>query len=119
MIDADEVSYDLVQDMVDLMTCFSARLYGRRSARNRAARASTALSMMRTFCTVVRDPACHPRLDAMAAVLARARHGGVYAKSMSAGGWSRTSSAMRSCPSRSRADERHRTKTPLHSQQQW
>jgi putative resolvase len=43
VIDPGEVGDDLVQDMVDLMTCFSARLYGRRSARNRARRAMAAL----------------------------------------------------------------------------
>ena len=43
VIDTAEVSDDLVQDMIDLMTCFSARLYGRRSARNRAKRAIEAL----------------------------------------------------------------------------
>lgn len=43
VIDPGEVADDLVQDMVDLMTCFSARLYGRRSARNRAQRAMSAL----------------------------------------------------------------------------
>ena len=43
VIDAGEVEDDLVRDMIDLMTCFSARLYGRRSAKNRAERALTAL----------------------------------------------------------------------------
>jgi putative resolvase len=43
VIDPAEVKDDLVQDMIDLMTCFSARLYGRRSARNRAQRAIEAL----------------------------------------------------------------------------
>jgi putative resolvase len=43
VIDAGEVDDDLVQDMIDLMTCFSARLYGRRSAKNRAQRALSAL----------------------------------------------------------------------------
>jgi putative resolvase len=43
VIDPGEVGDDLVQDMVDLMTCFSARWYGRRSARNRARRAMSAL----------------------------------------------------------------------------
>lgn len=43
VLNADEVEDDLVRDMVDLMTCFSARLYRRRSARNRAKRAAEAL----------------------------------------------------------------------------
>ena len=43
VIDANEVEDDLVRDMIDLMTCFSARLYGKRSARNRAMRAVEAL----------------------------------------------------------------------------
>ena len=30
---------DLVRDMTEIMTCFCARLYGRRSAANRARRA--------------------------------------------------------------------------------
>lgn len=45
VINASEISDDLAQDMVDLMTCFSARLYGRRSARNRAKRAMVSLSV--------------------------------------------------------------------------
>lgn len=43
VIDSGEVEDDLVRDMIDLMTCFSARLYGRRSANNRARRAMQAL----------------------------------------------------------------------------
>jgi putative resolvase len=39
VIDKGEVADDLVRDMLDLMTCFSARLYGRRSAANRARQA--------------------------------------------------------------------------------
>jgi len=39
-----EVEDDLVHDIVDLITCLSARLYGRRSARNRAKRALEALN---------------------------------------------------------------------------
>ena len=46
VIDAGEVEDDLVRDMIDLMTCFSARLYGRRSAKNRAQRALTALKAL-------------------------------------------------------------------------
>jgi putative resolvase len=44
VIDKGEVEDDLVRDMIDLMTCFSARLYGRRSATNRAKRALEALT---------------------------------------------------------------------------
>ena len=43
IVDPGEVEDDLVRDMTDLMTCLSARLYGRRSARNRAKRAIEAL----------------------------------------------------------------------------
>ncbi|GJE50954.1 hypothetical protein GOFOIKOB_4008 [Methylobacterium tardum] len=43
VIDPGEVEDDLVRDMIDLMTCMSARLYGKRSARNRALRAAEAL----------------------------------------------------------------------------
>jgi predicted site-specific integrase-resolvase len=43
IIEPGEVKDDLVQDMMDLMTCFSAKLYGRRSARNRARRALEAM----------------------------------------------------------------------------
>ncbi len=40
--DPGETTDDLVRDMVDVLTAFCARLYGRRSARNRALRALTA-----------------------------------------------------------------------------
>ncbi len=40
--DPGETTDDLVRDMVDVLTAFCARLYGRRSARNRARRALTA-----------------------------------------------------------------------------
>ncbi len=43
VIDESELQDDLVRDMIDLMTSFSARLYGRRSAENRARRALEAL----------------------------------------------------------------------------
>jgi len=43
VIDPGEPEDDLVRDMIELMTCFSARLYGKRSARNRALRAAEAL----------------------------------------------------------------------------
>lgn len=41
--DPGEVKDDLVQDMVEILTSFCARLYGRRSARNRAKNALAAL----------------------------------------------------------------------------
>jgi len=39
VVDQTEMQADLVQDMVDVLTSFCARLYGRRAARNRAQRA--------------------------------------------------------------------------------
>ncbi|MFE3555582.1 IS607 family transposase [Streptomyces sp. NPDC059193] len=39
VLDDGEVEDDLVRDMVEVLTLFCARLYGRRSARNRATRA--------------------------------------------------------------------------------
>ena len=39
VLDAGEVDEDLVGDMVEVLTWFCARLYGRRSARNRAQKA--------------------------------------------------------------------------------
>jgi putative resolvase len=39
--DAGETSDDLVRDMIEVLTLFCARLYGRRGARNRALRALT------------------------------------------------------------------------------
>ena len=39
VLDAGEVEDDLVRDMTEVLTSFCARLYGRRSARNRAKRA--------------------------------------------------------------------------------
>jgi putative resolvase len=39
ILDAGEVDDDLVRDMVEVLTSFCARLYGRRSARNRAQKA--------------------------------------------------------------------------------
>ncbi|WP_027893369.1 MULTISPECIES: IS607 family transposase [Calidithermus] len=38
VVEPDEVKDDLAQDMIDVLTSFCARLYGRRSARQRAAR---------------------------------------------------------------------------------
>lgn len=45
VLDDKEVEDDLVRDMIDLMTCFSARFYGKRSARNRARKAMEALQV--------------------------------------------------------------------------
>jgi putative resolvase len=42
VLDAGEVQDDLVRDMVEVLTSFCARLYGRRSARNRAVKALAA-----------------------------------------------------------------------------
>jgi putative resolvase len=39
VLDDGEVDDDLVRDMVEVLTWFCARLYGRRSARNRALKA--------------------------------------------------------------------------------
>jgi putative resolvase len=39
VLDPGEVDDDLVRDMTEVLTSFCARLYGRRSARNRAAKA--------------------------------------------------------------------------------
>jgi putative resolvase len=39
VLDPDEVDDDLVRDMTEVLTSFCARLYGRRSARNRAEKA--------------------------------------------------------------------------------
>jgi putative resolvase len=41
VVDPGETSDDLVGDMIDVLTSFCARLYGRRGARNRALRAVT------------------------------------------------------------------------------
>jgi putative resolvase len=41
VVDPAEATDDLARDMVDVLTSFCARLYGRRSARNRALRALT------------------------------------------------------------------------------
>ena len=39
VVDDTEVDDELVRDMTEIMTSFCVRLYGRRSARNRARRA--------------------------------------------------------------------------------
>lgn len=42
VVDQTEMKDDLVPDMVDVLTSFCARLYGRRAAKNRAAKALAA-----------------------------------------------------------------------------
>ena len=42
VVDQTEMKDDLVQDMVEVLTEFCARLYGRRAAKNRAAKALAA-----------------------------------------------------------------------------
>jgi putative resolvase len=44
VLEQEELSDDLVQDMIDVLTSFCARLYGRRSARRRALAAAQAAS---------------------------------------------------------------------------
>ncbi len=44
VIDDTEVPDDLVRDMTEMLTCFCARLYGKRSAANRARRAMELVS---------------------------------------------------------------------------
>ena len=44
VIDDTEVPDDLVRDMTEILTCFCARLYGKRSAANRARRAIEVVS---------------------------------------------------------------------------
>ncbi len=44
VMDGSEVKDDLVQDMIEVLTSFCARLYGRRSARNKARRAVESLA---------------------------------------------------------------------------
>ena len=39
VVDSEEVKDDLVRDMIEVLTSFCARLYGRRSARHRARKA--------------------------------------------------------------------------------
>jgi putative resolvase len=42
VVDTGEMKDDLVQDMIDVLTSFCARLYDRRSAKNRALKAVAA-----------------------------------------------------------------------------
>jgi len=44
VVDSSEMNDDLVQDMIAVLTSFCARLYGRRSARNRAISIERALA---------------------------------------------------------------------------
>lgn len=44
VIDETELKDDLVQDMIDVLTSFCARLYGRRSAKNKAQKAVEVLT---------------------------------------------------------------------------
>ena len=43
VMESSEVKDDLVQDMMEVLTSFCARLYGRRSARNKAKKAVQAM----------------------------------------------------------------------------
>jgi putative resolvase len=43
VVDETEMKDDLVKDMIDVLTSFCARLYGRRSARNKALKAIEAI----------------------------------------------------------------------------
>jgi predicted site-specific integrase-resolvase len=43
VVDQSEMKDDLIQDMIDVLVSFCARLYGRRSAKNRAERAMKAM----------------------------------------------------------------------------
>lgn len=43
VVDSGEVKDDLVQDMIEVLTSFCARLYGRRSAKNKAKKALEAI----------------------------------------------------------------------------
>jgi predicted site-specific integrase-resolvase len=44
VVEPDEVKDDLVQDMVEVLTSFCARLYGRRAAKNKAKKALEAIN---------------------------------------------------------------------------
>jgi len=43
VVDESELQDDLVQDMIEVLTSFCARLYGRRSAKNKAKKALAAI----------------------------------------------------------------------------
>jgi putative resolvase len=46
VVDETEMKDDLVQDMVDVLTSFCAHLYGRHTAKNRAAKALAAAAAL-------------------------------------------------------------------------
>jgi len=48
VVDFSEMNDDLVQDMISVLTSFCARLYGKRSARNRAISIERALARTET-----------------------------------------------------------------------
>ena len=48
MVDSQEVANDLVRDVTEVMTSLCARLYGKRSAANRARRAVAAMQSANT-----------------------------------------------------------------------
>jgi predicted site-specific integrase-resolvase len=43
VVDSSEMTDDLVRDMIEVLVSFCARLYGRRSARNKAKKALKAI----------------------------------------------------------------------------
>ena len=45
MVDAGEHKDDLAQDMMDVLTSFCARLYGRRSAKHKAKQAMASIGV--------------------------------------------------------------------------
>ena len=55
VVDMAEVNDDLVTDMVDVMTSFCARLYGQRSARNRAKAAVAAATQEQVAVSTTRE----------------------------------------------------------------
>lgn len=46
VLNEKEINNDLVQDMIEVLTSFCARLYGRRSAQHRAQNAMTAMETL-------------------------------------------------------------------------
>ena len=55
VVDSEEVVDDLVRDMTEVMTSLCARLYGKRSAANRARRAVTAMQSENAVSTTPKD----------------------------------------------------------------
>jgi putative resolvase len=47
VVNQSELKDDLVQDMIEALTSFCARLYGRRSAKNKAKKAIEAIGLRR------------------------------------------------------------------------